>query len=230
MSFAQLGQSLGSGFAQMGGASPKGVSAAGSWGQVIGMAIQVGFDIYNGRQQRKQQHRQHERIRERNTNVLNEMMRSLATVEQDRALAMMRIQEAKWSAQQQTKLFRSNLELNQAASGMTGQTFDILASDIKRQRDEAMYRLDFNAEVQYAQYSNQSHAVINQALNATQNPAQSIAAFDLEKTLSTIGDSLPVVTGLWDHMQARRNTQPKLNSQWTPVKQNSAGLSYTLGL
>lgn len=240
MSFAQLGSSLGSGFAQMGGAGSKGGGAAGGWGSVIGTAIQIGFDIYNGRQQRKQVAAQHRLIRQRNDAVFQEMQRSLATIAQDRALAMMRIQEAKWAAQAQTNLFRSNLEVNQAASGMVGQSFDALASDLKRQRDEAITRLDFNAEITAQQYRNQAHALINQAVNGTVIPAQQVQSFDLESALRGIGDSLPAVTSLWGQLQDRRvasrttqAAQAPTGTQgyWVDVnRQRSAGLSYNLGL
>lgn len=238
--FSSLGQSLGSGFAQMGGASSAGISKAGGYGALIGAVVDLGVNLYNSNVQKKNLRKQHAYIASRNTKIMQEAMRSLSTISQDRALAIQRMQQAKFDTQKDVDAFRAVRDADKAAAGLYGQSFDAIKNDIARQRSEAIRRIEYNTEILETQYNNQAHALINNAFNQTSVGTGITSNFDLGNILDGLGSSLEAGLAGYNNWQSRsKPSNPALNGMWinanaTPAARNviqqTSGISYNLGL
>ena len=243
--FSSAGSQVAAGFAQQSGASSAGVSKAGGWGAAIGAVVDLGLTLHSARMQRKALKSQLEAEAQRNTAVLKEMHRSLVALELDRSLAMRRLQQARFDTETTVRGFRSALELNRAASGMYGSSFDALQQDLTRQREEAMQRITDNAEITGIQYANKTQSLINTAVNQTSIGSGSVQSFDLAGAMAGLGSALePLRTGYanWQNRGAVQGVAQSstgspgitLNAQWSNINsQGSASnpsVAYNLGL
>lgn len=249
MQYQQLGQQLGATYSMYSGASSSataGTSSAAGWGSVIGGVIDLGMTIYNGRQALKQQQEQFNVIRQRNTLVMQEMMRSLATIEQDRSLELMRLQSSLRGIRAEVRTAKADTDVALAAAGMRGASFDALRNSLEVQEADATARLMLNAETSEQQRRLQQRSVVNSALNATQNVSGTVQGFDFSTALAGLGSA--AAAGLQGYQNWRQRSPSAAPQQtvlqdasrnWVPAGyapaardsiSSGSGISFNLGL